>query len=69
MKFIKCQNCDRKLLKIGHFDELQVKCPRCKTMNNYQNATSVFSEVHEAQIPNGEPCEHSATQNTTEQTV
>lgn len=47
MKFISCQSCNKKLLKIGHFDNLQVKCPRCKAMNNYQNATSVQSEVHE----------------------
>ncbi len=53
MKFISCQSCNKKLLKIGHFDNLQVKCPRCKAMNNYQNATSVQSEVHETPT-NGE---------------
>ena len=33
MEHIKCNSCDRLLLKIGHFDEIEIKCPRCKTLN------------------------------------
>lgn len=62
MKFIICQSCNKKLLKIGHFDNLQVKCPRCKAINNYQNATSVQSEVHETPNLNGETRETSKPQ-------
>lgn len=46
MKFIQCQNCDRKLLKIGKFDELSIKCPRCKTINHL-SVTNAKPEVHE----------------------
>lgn len=36
MNFIRCQNenCRKNLLKIGHFDELSIKCSRCKTLNH-----------------------------------
>ncbi|WP_167539574.1 Com family DNA-binding transcriptional regulator [Moraxella caprae] len=63
MNFIACQSCHKKLLKIANFDRLQVKCPRCKAINNYQailsqnplNAISVLPEVHETP-KNGETC-------------
>lgn len=62
MNFIACQSCHKKLLKIANFDRLQVKCPRCKAINNYQanlNAVSILSEVHETPNNNGES--HGAT--------
>lgn len=49
MKFISCQNCYRKLLKIGVFDELSVKCPRCKNINHIMSVTNAPSEDHESQ--------------------
>lgn len=55
MKFIQCQNCDRKLLKIGKFDELSIKCPRCKTINHL-SVTNAKPEVHETPEYNGETC-------------
>ena len=35
MRFILCTNCNKKLLKIGNFDKLSIKCARCKTINAY----------------------------------
>lgn len=33
MEMIKCRSCDRLLCKIGLFDAIEIKCPRCKTLN------------------------------------
>ncbi|WP_372404973.1 Com family DNA-binding transcriptional regulator [Acinetobacter piscicola] len=40
MEMIKCRSCDRLLCKIGLFDAIEIKCPRCKTLNfvSVQNA-------------------------------
>ncbi|MFW1857901.1 Com family DNA-binding transcriptional regulator [Acinetobacter defluvii] len=37
---VKCRSCDRLLCKIGRFDAIEIKCPRCKTLNfvSVQNA-------------------------------
>lgn len=48
MKFISCQNCYRKLLKIGMFDELSIKCPRCKNINHIMSVTNAPFEDHES---------------------
>ena len=60
MKFLTCQNCTKKLLKIGNFDYLSIKCSRCKTLNylSVQNATS---EDHESQTKQGQPRGHTQT--------
>lgn len=34
MQIIKCRSCDRILAKIGYFNEIEIKCPRCKTINH-----------------------------------
>lgn len=65
MKFIQCQNCDRKLLKIGKFDMLSIKCPRCKTINHL-SVENAKPEVHEAPTHNGETC--GSTNETTQTT-
>lgn len=57
MKFLTCQNCTKKLLKIGNFDCLSIKCPRCKTLN-YLSALSAIPEDHESQIKQGQPRGH-----------
>ncbi len=67
MKFITCQNCGKKLLKIGQFDSLSIKCSRCKTLNHL-SVKNALQEAHEAQINQGnprgtsqeEPCKHNA---------
>ncbi|WP_373388985.1 Com family DNA-binding transcriptional regulator [Pseudomonas alcaligenes] len=34
MKDIRCGGCDRLLARVGRFDALQIKCPRCRTLNH-----------------------------------
>ena len=41
MRFILCTNCSKKLLKIGNFDKMSIKCGRCKTVNAYNENLSV----------------------------
>ncbi|WP_199508632.1 MULTISPECIES: Com family DNA-binding transcriptional regulator [unclassified Psychrobacter] len=57
MKFISCQECNKKLLKIGNFDRLSIKCPRCKTLNHL-SAVSATSEDRESQTKQGQPRGH-----------
>ena len=49
MHFISCQECGKKLLKIGNFDKLSIKCSRCKTINHL-SVQNALSEDHESQI-------------------
>lgn len=48
MEHIKCNSCDRLLLKIGHFDEIEIKCPRCKTLN-YLSVKNALPDCPEQQ--------------------
>ena len=57
MQFISCQECGKKLLKIGNFDRLSIKCPRCKTLN-HMSAVSATSEDRESQITEGKSRGH-----------
>ncbi|WP_076424517.1 Com family DNA-binding transcriptional regulator [Aquipseudomonas alcaligenes] len=34
MKDIRCGGCDRLLARASRFDSLQIKCPRCRTLNH-----------------------------------
>ncbi|MGF6098911.1 Com family DNA-binding transcriptional regulator [Pseudomonas sp. 18175] len=34
MQEIRCGNCGRKLAAVRGFVELQIKCPRCRTLNH-----------------------------------
>lgn len=38
MKPIYCQHRHKKLLLINHFNQLSIKCNRCKHINHYQSA-------------------------------
>lgn len=42
MNLIKCRSCGRLLAKIGNFNDLEIKCPRCKALNllSIKNALS-----------------------------
>ncbi|MBQ0714188.1 MAG: Com family DNA-binding transcriptional regulator [Paraperlucidibaca sp.] len=31
---VRCGSCSRLLAKASRFDEIQIKCPRCGTLNN-----------------------------------
>ncbi|MBK0062397.1 MULTISPECIES: Com family DNA-binding transcriptional regulator [unclassified Acinetobacter] len=62
MEPIKCKSCGRLLFKIGRFDELEVKCPRCKTLN-YLSVTNATKDCHE------QPVERSDATGQTNQSV
>ncbi|OXS19881.1 Com family DNA-binding transcriptional regulator [Pseudomonas fluorescens] len=34
MQEIRCGHCGRKLAAVREFTELQIKCPRCRTLNH-----------------------------------
>lgn len=57
MKYLNCQNCTKKLLKIGKFDQLSIKCSRCKTIN-YLSVQNAIPEDHESQIKEGYTRDH-----------
>ncbi len=48
MEHIKCNSCDRLLLKIGTFDVIEIKCPRCKTLN-FMSVKNALPDCREQQ--------------------
>ncbi|MDO7473657.1 Com family DNA-binding transcriptional regulator [Acinetobacter baumannii] len=44
MENLKCRYCFKLLAKIGLFDSIEIKCPRCKTLNNFQSTLSALPE-------------------------
>ncbi|MDO3665044.1 Com family DNA-binding transcriptional regulator [Acinetobacter higginsii] len=44
MQNLKCRCCLKLLAKIGQFDQIEIKCPRCKTLNNFQSTLSALPE-------------------------
>lgn len=46
MQNVKCKCCFKLLAKIGTFDRIEIKCPRCKTLNNFQSTPSALPERH-----------------------
>lgn len=34
MKEIRCGGCNRLLARVGQYDQIQIKCPRCGTLNH-----------------------------------
>ncbi|WP_268799080.1 Com family DNA-binding transcriptional regulator [Pseudomonas huanghezhanensis] len=46
MEDIRCGQCCRKLAAVSGFVELQIKCPRCRTLNHLR-ATSLLPERQE----------------------
>lgn len=49
MQVIKCRCCYKLLAKIGQFDQVEIKCPRCKSFNVYMSTVSALSECREHQ--------------------
>lgn len=47
MQNLKCQCCFKLLAKIGIFDQIEIKCPRCKTLNSFQSTLSALPECLE----------------------
>ncbi|HVJ38206.1 MAG TPA: Com family DNA-binding transcriptional regulator [Stenotrophomonas sp.] len=46
LKNVRCGDCARLLCKAGAFDQLQIKCPRCGTLNHLK-AESLTSDRRE----------------------
>ncbi|WP_227515679.1 Com family DNA-binding transcriptional regulator [Acinetobacter qingfengensis] len=44
---IKCRCCYKLLAKIGQYDCLEIKCPRCKTLNIFSSTLSALPECPE----------------------
>ncbi len=47
MQNMKCRCCFKLLAKIGHFDLIEIKCPRCKTLNTFSSTVSALPERQE----------------------
>lgn len=53
MENLKCRCCFKLLAKIGMFDQIEIKCPRCKTINDFQSTLSALPERLERPINPG----------------
>ena len=53
MENLKCRCCFKLLAKIGLFNEIEIKCPRCKTINEFQSTLSALPERPERHIETG----------------
>ncbi|WP_080592508.1 Com family DNA-binding transcriptional regulator [Acinetobacter junii] len=47
MQLLKCQCCLKLLAKSKTFNQIEIKCPRCKTLNNFQSTKSALPECQE----------------------
>ena len=47
MKEFRCKFCHRLLAKVAEAKKVEIKCPKCKTMNLYDDATVVVVQVDE----------------------
>jgi phage FluMu protein Com len=50
MKEFRCKFCHRLLAKVADGSRVEVKCPKCKTMNLYNEETVVIYEVPENNV-------------------
>ena len=53
MQNIKCRCCFKLLAKVGKFDQIEIKCPRCKTINDFQSTLSALPERPERLLDSG----------------
>lgn len=47
LKEFRCKFCHRLLAKVGESSHVEIKCPKCKTINLYQDETVIVYEVPE----------------------
>jgi phage FluMu protein Com len=45
LKEFRCSFCNRLLAKVGANSQVEVKCPKCKALNLYQNEAVVLYQV------------------------
>nr|WP_248915877.1 Com family DNA-binding transcriptional regulator [Pseudomonas moorei] len=57
MQEIRCGHCGRKLAAVLGFIELQIKCPRCRTLNHLK-AESLLTSPSSAPSHQEAPCTH-----------
>jgi phage FluMu protein Com len=50
MKEFRCKFCHRLLAKVADGSRVEVKCPKCKTMNLYNEETVIIYEVPENNV-------------------
>ncbi|HEM7785391.1 TPA: Com family DNA-binding transcriptional regulator [Acinetobacter baumannii] len=53
MQNLKCQCCFKLLAKSAAFDQIEIKCPRCKTLNTFQSTLSALPECPEHPTSSG----------------
>lgn len=46
----RCKFCHRLLAKVSEGGKVEIKCPKCKTMNLYQDETVVVYEIPENNV-------------------
>jgi len=50
MKEFRCKFCHRLLAKVEEGSKVEIKCPKCKTMNLYDDETVIVYEVPENNV-------------------
>jgi len=50
LKDFRCKFCHRLLAKVGAGSRVEIKCPKCKTLNLYQESTVIVYEVPENNV-------------------
>lgn len=50
MQNLKCQCCFKLLARTDGFNQIEIKCPRCKTLNTFQSTLSALPECPEQGI-------------------
>ena len=50
MKEFRCKFCHRLLAKVDDGSKVEIKCPKCKTMNLYTEETVVVYEIPENNV-------------------
>jgi phage FluMu protein Com len=50
MKEFRCKFCHRLLAKVEEGSKVEIKCPKCKTMNLYDDETVIVYDVPENNV-------------------
>jgi phage FluMu protein Com len=50
LKEFRCKFCHRLLAKVEGTGKVEIKCPKCKTMNLYQDDTVIVYEIPENNV-------------------
>jgi phage FluMu protein Com len=50
LKEFRCKFCQRLLAKVGENSRVEIKCPKCKTLNLYQDETVIVFDIPENNV-------------------